>query len=215
MDGRRKFLSFLSLLLALFLLFVFTWNTSLPNSYNLNSAKRVAEELELKPHHQMRHHESHASDTPRHPLDPLTVQEMNRVRSILSSHALFRASKSYALHSVALEEPPKSRVLTWREGDPLPPRQASVVARLDRVSHVLTVDLESGRVARVDTGPLSGYPTMTIEDMNTATFTPFLSEEFNRTLVARGVDLKDVACLPISTGKKIRWFVCFLDFFWG
>ncbi|KAJ8428185.1 hypothetical protein Cgig2_033123 [Carnegiea gigantea] len=202
MDGRRKFLSFLSLLLALFFLFVFTWNTSLPNSYNLNSAKRVAEGLELKPHHQTHRIESHASDTPHHPLDPLTVQELNRVRSILSSHALFRASKSYALHSVVLEEPPKSRVLTWREGDPLPPRQASVVARVDGLSHVLTVDLESSRVARVYMGSLLGYPTMTIEDMNTATLTPFLSDEFNRTVVERGVDLKDIACLPISTG----WF---------
>lgn len=197
MEGRRKFLSFFSLLLALFLLFVFTWNITLP-SYNLNSAKKLAAELELPTHHR----QNHASDAPHHPLDPLTVQELNRVRSILSSHALFRSSKPYAFHSVVLEEPPKARVLAWREGDPLPPRIASVVARIDGVTHVLMVELESGRVVQVDMGTRtgSGYPMMTIEDMQTATYTPFVSAEFNRTVVGRGVDLADVACLPISTG---------------
>ncbi|PSS11495.1 Primary amine oxidase [Actinidia chinensis var. chinensis] len=143
----------------------------------------------------------HAADVPRHPLDPLTVRELNRVRTILSSHPLFKAS-SHALHSVVLDEPEKSKVLAWRKGDPLPPRKASVVARANGASHVLTVNIDTSEVTRHETGSLSGYPTMTIEDMTSATWAPLSNADFNRTIVDRGIDLTDLACLPISTG----WF---------
>ncbi|XP_062074104.1 amine oxidase [copper-containing] gamma 2-like [Humulus lupulus] len=143
----------------------------------------------------------HGRDTPRHPLDPLTVQEISKVRTLLSSHDLFRASL-YTLHTVELDEPEKSLVLGWKKGDPLPPRKASVVARVRGASHVLTVDLSTNEVTVQKTGQHSGYPTMTIEDMTTATVVPLQSAVFNRTIVDRGVDLTDLACLPISLG----WF---------
>ena len=77
-----------------------------------------------------------------------------------------------------------------------------MVARVDGHSHVLTVDIATREVKIHETVPPSGYPTMTIEDMTTATWAPFASAEFNRTITTRGVDLADVACLPISLG----WF---------
>lgn len=120
----------------------------------------------------------------------------------MSSHALFNSAKSHAFHSIVLEEPEKDLVLKWRKGDPLLPRKASVIARVDGVSHVLTVDLSTGEVVSQDSVPHSGYPSMTIEDMNSATWAPLASAEFNRTVVSRGVDLADLACLPISLG----WF---------
>lgn len=141
----------------------------------------------------------HASDTPHHPLDPLTVQELNKVRSILSSNALFKSS-TYALHSVDLEEPEKAQVLKWKKGDQLLPRRASVVARVNGNTHVLIVDLGTGQVTKRDAGSHAGYPMMTIEDMNSATLVPLASAEFNRTILQRGVDLADLACLPISSG---------------
>ncbi|KAG6606141.1 Primary amine oxidase, partial [Cucurbita argyrosperma subsp. sororia] len=143
----------------------------------------------------------HASDIPHHPLDPLTVQEITQVCSILSSHPLFRSSP-FSIHSLVVEEPQKSLVLEWQTGDPLPPRKASVVARVDGKSHVLTVDLTSANVAILRTGPHSGYPTMTAEEMYTATWVPMKSERFNQTILDRGIALSDVSCLPISTG----WF---------
>uniref|UniRef100_A0A803MCU2 Amine oxidase n=1 Tax=Chenopodium quinoa TaxID=63459 RepID=A0A803MCU2_CHEQI len=201
MEG-KKFLRLLSLLLVTFILFIFIFvrNSDLPSSKNFHYVNKAAAELELQPPPRKLTRHVHVSDMARHPLDPLTVQEMNRVRSIVISHALFKAAKSYALHSVVLEEPPKPLVMRWKEGDSLPPRKASVIARVDGGTHVMIVDLGLGRVEFVDVGERSGYPTMTIEDMNTATLTPFGSKEFNRTVVARGVDLKDLACLPISTG---------------
>ncbi|KAF5478429.1 hypothetical protein F2P56_004989 [Juglans regia] len=153
--------------------------------------------LKEPPNPKRRH--NHASDTPHHPLDPLTIQELKKVRSILSSHELFESS-SYSLHSIDLEEPEKPLVLKWKKGDPLLPRKASVVARVPGKSHVLTVDLGTGHVTVRESGLHSGYPMMTMEDMTLSTFAPLANADFNRTIVQRGIDLADLACLPISTG---------------
>ncbi|XP_074264896.1 amine oxidase [copper-containing] gamma 1-like [Silene latifolia] len=203
MEG-RKFLRFMSLLLGVFLFFVCTvnWSSTVLPYNTLHWVDKEAETTLWPPGHKPVHVNDHTSDVPRHPLDPLTVQEMNRVRTILSSHRLFKNAKSYALHNVVVEEPSKSLVVKWREGDSLPRRKASVVARVDGVTHVLSIDLGLGRVVRVDTGGLSGYPTLTIEDMRLATFAPLSSAEFNKTILDRGVDLADLACFPISSG----WF---------
>ncbi|XP_071920198.1 amine oxidase [copper-containing] gamma 2-like [Coffea arabica] len=143
----------------------------------------------------------HSTAVPHHPLDPLTIPELNKVKKVIQSHDLFRNS-NYALHSVVLDEPDKQLVLTWQKGDPLPPRKASVVARVSSVSHVLTVELETSKVILHETGPHSGYPTMTVEDMTSSTWAPLANADFNRTVIERGVDLADLACLPISSG----WF---------
>lgn len=143
----------------------------------------------------------HSTDVPHHPLDPLTLQELYKVRTIIKSHALFKNSP-YALHSVVLQDPDKLLVSTWHKPHPLPPRIASVIARVNGLSHVLTLNINTGELTVNDIGPLSGYPTMTIEDMTSATWAPFANADFNRTIIQRGVDLVDVACLPISTG----WF---------
>lgn len=99
-----------------------------------------------------------------------------------------------------MQEPKKSLVLNWNKGDPLLPRKASVVARVKNISYVLAVDLTTEEVTVHETDSSSGYPTMTIEDMTSSTWAPLANEEFNRTVLERGVDLKDLACLPISLG---------------
>ncbi|CAF1917218.1 unnamed protein product [Brassica oleracea] len=143
----------------------------------------------------------HLSDTLNHPLDPLTVMEFNKVRSLLSSDALFSSGAPHAFHSIVLEEPEKNLVRAWEKGNPLPPRKASVIARVGPDTHVLTVDLSSSRVDIVDSPvPVSGYPMMTLEEMNEVTFAPFSSADVNRTIVSRGVNLTDVYCFPLSSG---------------
>ncbi|GAB2300900.1 Amine oxidase [copper-containing] gamma 2 [Dionaea muscipula] len=160
--------------------------------------------------HLMHHHlpgkrrrhdvDDHASDVPKHPMDPLTVPEINRVREILSSHGFF-GPEPYLLHEVALEEPPKPLVMTWRQGKPLPPRKASVVARVSGgETHVLSVNLGSGRVTRRKAGSDFGYPMMAKEDLAGACKAPWAVADFNRSISARGVDLADVVCLPVSSG---------------
>uniref|UniRef100_M0ZXD9 Amine oxidase n=1 Tax=Solanum tuberosum TaxID=4113 RepID=M0ZXD9_SOLTU len=142
---------------------------------------------------------THYADFPNHPLDPLTIGEIQKVKKIVNSIAEFRI-KGCVLHSVVLEESEKEVVLNWRKGHRLPPRKAAVVARALGVVHVLSVDIETGRVTRRETGSYSGYPILTIEDMITATSAPLASSDFNRSIIQRGVDLADLACLPISTG---------------
>ncbi|RDY09963.1 Primary amine oxidase, partial [Mucuna pruriens] len=153
--------------------------------------------LNKKPSFSTQHHES---EIPQHPLDPLTIQEINKVRTILSTHPLFKSSTSYTLNSVVLEEPDKKLVLKWEKGDPPLPRKASVVAVVKGVSRLVTVDLETGQVTGHQTGPVSGYPTMTVEDMTAVVDVPLKSSEFNRSISKRGVNLADLACLPLSSG---------------
>ncbi|KAF9616704.1 hypothetical protein IFM89_031721 [Coptis chinensis] len=144
---------------------------------------------------------NHNTQVPTHPLDPLTIQEIYKTRSILSSYPPFKSSP-FTVHTLVLEEPEKPLVVKWKKGDPLLPRQVSVIAIINGKSHVLIVDLGSGQVIRDVVSSLNGYPVMTIEDMNSATRAPLADANFNRTIIARGIKLSDLACLPISTG----WF---------
>ncbi|CAH8273079.1 unnamed protein product [Arabidopsis lyrata] len=129
--------------------------------------------------------------------------EINKVRSILSSHALFASRAPLTLNSVVLEEPDKNLVRQWDKGDQLPTRKASVIARLGGDSHVLTVDLSTNLVDLVDSPvPKSGYPIVTSEEMDSAASAPFSNADFNRTILSRGINLTDVVCIPMSSG----WF---------
>lgn len=144
---------------------------------------------------------SHQSDVPHHPLDPLTVTEVNRARELLSAHPLFTSSpSSLFVHSLALDEPDKSVVRSWRKGaDPLPPRRAVAIVRFRGESHVLAVDLGEGAVTPLPV-PASGYPTMTMDEQVSLCWAPFKDPAFNATILRRGVRTSDVACLPISLG---------------
>ncbi|CAN6846295.1 unnamed protein product [Brassica oleracea] len=154
----------------------------------------------------------HLSDTPKHPLDPLTLVEIQKVRSTLSSHALFASRAPHALHSVVLEEPDKNLVRQWEKGNTLPPRKASVIARVVSDSHVLTVDLSTGHVDIVDSPVrVLDFPVMTVEEMSDATWAPFSNTEFNRTIISRGYrETNHVRCFGVSerwscTGAKVAW----------
>ncbi|CAM0907751.1 unnamed protein product [Alopecurus aequalis] len=145
---------------------------------------------------------SHESDVPRHPLDPLTVTEVNRARELLRAYPPFASSpSSLAVHELALDEPDKPVVRRWRkgEGDALPPRRAVAVVRFRGESHVLAVDLAGGAVTPLPV-PASGYPTMTMDEQSALCAAPFSDPAFNASIRRRGVRLADVACLPISPG---------------
>ncbi|KAL9177865.1 hypothetical protein ABFS82_01G087700 [Erythranthe guttata] len=142
---------------------------------------------------------NHTEDVPHHPLDPLTITEMNKVQKVIKSK--FDGSV-YSVHSLVLEDPDKSVVRAWTKGDALPTRKASVMARSAGMNYLLTVDVESGDVVEHDTSGISGFPLVTLEDMQNVMSVPFTNAHFNRTIVERGVDLNEVACLPFSPG----WF---------
>lgn len=147
---------------------------------------------------------THLTDTPHHPLDPLTITEINSVRSVIRSYSVFSSSPtSLAFHSLTLLEPDKKQVLSWKRGQPLPPRRASSVVRFLGNTHVITVDLAEGKVvSHSQPNNNAGYPTMTVEDMTASASAPLSDSRFNKSVLDRGVRLSDLACLPISTG----WF---------
>ncbi|CAI9755371.1 unnamed protein product [Fraxinus pennsylvanica] len=141
----------------------------------------------------------HTAEVPHHPLDPLTIQEMNKVQKVIKS---IYKDTVYSVHSLVLEEPDKKVVLKWKKGDDLPPRKASVISRAAGKSYIFTVDIETGEVVQQDTSHISGYPYVSLEDVQKVIWAPFSRSDFNRSIIARGVDPNNVACLPFSSG----WF---------
>ncbi|KAI0488172.1 hypothetical protein KFK09_027999 [Dendrobium nobile] len=182
-----------SLCLFLLLLFTLSWlQTPIPPS--------------TSPDHLLTHPKptqaSSLPSTPSHPLDPLTISEITTIRSILISQPHFSSSPSSLIfHSLSLDPPDKDVVLSWSSGDPLPPRRASAVVRFNGQAHSLSIDLSTGTVSSLP-NPVSGFPTMTIEDMTSSALAPLSDPAFNRSVIARGVRTSDLACLPVSSG----WF---------
>ncbi|XP_076914970.1 amine oxidase [copper-containing] gamma 2-like [Bidens hawaiensis] len=174
-------------------IFIFTYSRS-PTENILSSNKLRSNSLINTPDH-------HFTDTPLHPLDPLTVPEIYNIRSILSAYAPFSSSFP-SINTLSLDEPDKSQVLGWKRGDQLPPRRASVVSFLNGQTHLLNVDLDLGVVTNDVVNVGSGYPMLTTEDMTMALEVIFSELEFNKSILARGVDFNDLVCAPPSPG----WF---------
>ncbi|KAJ4956612.1 hypothetical protein NE237_013395 [Protea cynaroides] len=123
---------------------------------------------------------------------------MKWVREVVARvHKVFN---EIAIHSVYLEEPDKSIVLTWNKGDPLPPRKAFVIAFLNGKSNLMIIDLESDQITSHEIYQGSGYPMLTFDDMRFATQAPLTNPEFIKIIAERGVRLSDLTCSPLAVG---------------
>ncbi|KAF5202645.1 Primary amine oxidase [Thalictrum thalictroides] len=199
------FLLFLSLLLIFFTASRYpsqlSLNCSQYPSWCISKHRIQAKETTLVVETQQEGHRhlDHLTETPQHPLDPLTLQEINKVRTILSSYLPFTSSFP-SINTVSLHEPDKSLVWNWNKGDPLLPRQAFVIAYLDHKSYVLVVDLGSSQVVSHVLNPYSGFPILITEDMESAVKIPFKDARFNKSIMDRGVKLSDVICGPLAAG---------------
>ncbi|KAK6947638.1 Copper amine oxidase, catalytic domain [Dillenia turbinata] len=191
-------------LIALFLLFLvllFHYTLSPSEFFNCSqsfslpcTSRKVG--LILRP--QIPKPKTHFKDAAHHPLDPLTIQEINQVRSILLS---YKPLPSFpAIHSLSLDEPDKPQVLDWKIGDPLPARKALVVALLNAQSHLLTVDLDLGKVTSHEVKLGSGYPPVSLEDIEGALRVALSFTELNKSAIDRGMKLSDLACDTPSAG---------------
>ncbi|XP_037495658.1 primary amine oxidase [Jatropha curcas] len=146
----------------------------------------------------------YSGPTPKHPLDPLTIQEINKVRAILLSfYKPFLSSNKFpTIHSLSLDEPEKSLVSEWKQGDPFPPRKGLVIAVLNGQTHLLNVDLALGQVTAHEINSASGYPMLSMEDISAAVQVALSYKELNQSAIARGVHLSDLSCITPSPG----WF---------
>ncbi|WVY99653.1 hypothetical protein V8G54_025723 [Vigna mungo] len=196
--GAKSSWRFMLLSMGMALLLLLTW-LHLPSLPNCNLYSRWCTSKSCFYSSSPTYHHLQ-SETPQHPLDPLTIQEFNKIRTILSSVPLFNFSSTYTLNSIVLQEPDKELVLKWKKGDPPFPRKASVVAVLKRVSHLLTVDLQTGHITSHETSMVSGYPMVTLEDLFGVLKAALRCAEFNNSFTKRGVNLADLVCLPVSSG---------------
>lgn len=144
---------------------------------------------------------NHYAAIPLHPLDPLTIQEIQTTRSIVSRYRPLLGS-SLRIHSLSLDEPDKSKVLKWKKGDPLPTRKAFVVALVNGHAHLLVVDLGSRKVSSHSRNPASGYPPVSDYDVSIALRATFSNLVFRHAISTRGVDIADVVCSTAAPG----WF---------
>lgn len=109
-------------------------------------------------YHNQLHHEYYEIIIPEHSLDPLTIHEFNKNRTILSNHPFFKSPFSYTIKYVVLEEPEKQLVLKWKKGDPPLPRKASMVVVDDDISRELIADPKTDLVTIHETKLSFGVP---------------------------------------------------------
>ncbi|OWM74252.1 primary amine oxidase 1-like [Punica granatum] len=142
-----------------------------------------------------------------HPLDPLDVSEIDRIRSIVQqSHGHTYPNLSF--HYVDLEEPKKEDVLKWLSStkklnhSPPPPlrRGAKVVIRVRGQTHELSIDLETNRVLSDHTYTGNGFPPLTFTELYRASKLPLEYPKFEESVLKRGLNISEVSCIPFTVG---------------
>lgn len=121
---------------------------------------------------------------------------------VFSPHRLLMVC---ALHSLSLSlslNLKNPHVLEWKIGDPLPRRKAQVVSLLRDQTHVLVIDLGLGMVPSHVSNPASSYPPLATEDISVALQVVQSNEEFQKSIMAGGVESSDLYCSKPSAG----WF---------
>ncbi|KAI9094747.1 hypothetical protein K1719_026553 [Acacia pycnantha] len=115
-----------------------------------------------------------------HPLDPLTPAEFNL--------------------------PDKQTILSWLSSKSKPktqiPRRAFVVARFEKQSLEITVDLSTRSIASTKVYKGHGFPMMTFDEQSVASDLPFKYKPFIESVKKKGLDLSQVVCTTFSVG----WF---------
>jgi primary-amine oxidase len=131
----------------------------------------------------------------RHPLDPLTEDEIRTVTQVARADARFATA---AFHAIAAAEPAKSDVLAWQPGQPLPRSAAIQAVAADGVFEI-AVDVTGKRLASAVAKPGAG-PPITMTELE-ATQVVLQHAEFKAGLATRGVtDTTKVFCAPFSAG---------------
>lgn len=136
-----------------------------------------------------------------HPLDPLSLSELNQVQAIVK-----RSNPSPTHHLtfqyVGLDEPDKSTILSWLSDQTTqnPPRRASVIARINQKSHEIIVDLSANSIISDIIYNGHGYPLLTFEEQIDASLLPLKYPPFLASISKRGLKIEEVVCLSFSIG---------------
>jgi len=136
-----------------------------------------------------------ASSPARHPLDPLTADEIRVAVQAVKSAARFSGA---AFPSVALQDPPKADVLAWQPGRPLV-RRARMLALTAARFYDLIVDLADRRIVSATEGR-GAEPPITLSEIERIKVV-LSNPDFKAGLQKRGIaDVSKVFCAPFSAG---------------
>lgn len=167
-----------------------------------------------------------ATDSVRHPLDPLTASEYEVVLAALIEEEVIGEIGLYSL--ITLDEPPKEQVLAWQPGDRLP-RRAFVIVKKRRQTFEALVDITRETVLSLQEveGVEAGF--LLYEEWSFATRVVMGNPDWREALARRGItSLEDVVCVPNTVGyfgtpeeagRRLVRVVCFRSAdtknFWG
>ncbi|WP_164234206.1 primary-amine oxidase [Microbacterium hydrocarbonoxydans] len=125
-----------------------------------------------------------------HPLDSLTGEEFSRTAEILTREHGIDAGWRYA--SIVLQEPPKTEVKAWQEGDPIVRRSFSVLwKKATNEVHEAVVDLTNDAVVSFTHVP-GVTPNFTLDEYHDCDLAMKANEQVRAALAARGVDPESV-----------------------
>ncbi|GLT78496.1 hypothetical protein SLA2020_500290 [Shorea laevis] len=138
-----------------------------------------------------------------HPLDPLTPAELTLVSTILTTYYP-RTTHNLTFQYVGLEEPNKDALLSWLQKNhiktPIPPRQASVIARINHKTHQIIVDLSHNKVVYDQVYHGYGYPLLTFEEQIAANELPRTHPPFLAAIQRRRLKIEEVVCGSFTVG---------------
>ena len=100
-----------------------------------------------------------------YPLDSLTPSEFTLVRTIVKK--IYPSSKlNITFQYIGLDKPDKPTIHSWLSNPKSkpPPRRAFVIARLDKQSHEIIVDLATYAILSNKVYNRHGYPLLTYEE---------------------------------------------------
>ena len=133
-----------------------------------------------------------------HPLDALNASEITTTTAILKKEG--HVDDKTLVASITLLEPPKSEVLAWGTGDPVP-RKSKAVLRRNAKTFEAVVDLRSGKVLSHQEIP-GAQPFVTLPEILSTikliTSDPRMQEGFRK----RGLtDFEKIFCAPRTAGN--------------
>jgi primary-amine oxidase len=135
-----------------------------------------------------------ASPGARHPLDPLTEDEIRTAIQTAKSDARLTAA---AFPSISVNDPAKADVIAWQPGRPVA-RQARLQAMTSDRTYEVVIDIGGRRIASID--ERAGEPSITYSEIE-ATKIVLSNAAFQEGLKKRGVtDMTKVFCAPFSAG---------------
>ncbi|XP_050216408.1 amine oxidase [copper-containing] alpha 2, peroxisomal-like [Mercurialis annua] len=137
----------------------------------------------------------------RHPLDPLSPEELTLVRTIVMDATSNDTIFSY----VALDEPDKPLVLYWLSNPTTkpPPRRALAMTRFNKETHEFIVDLSTRAIISdklVDDD--QGYPILTLGERTEVAQLPYSFAPFIESMNRRGLNSSAAICSAYTLG----WF---------